>query len=397
MAHLLLVIIYISFISLGLPDSLLGSAWPAMHESLSVPLSYAGYVSMVISLGTIVSSFFSARLTRRFGTGRITAVSVAMTAVAMLGFSLSESYILLLLWAIPYGFGAGSIDAALNNYVALNYAPRHMSWLHCMWGVGTVVGPYVMGYALTRGISWSFGYRTISVIQAVLTVLLIVSLPLWKKGSGSMSADEESGAPGENKSIRELFAIGGVPQVLITFFCYCALEIIAIVWSGTYLAFDRGFSAESAASVSSMFFIGITVGRAVGGFLTYKLNDRQMIRLGEGVIALGCLILLATEGKIPALVGLFCIGVGCAPVYPSVIHSTPEYFGRENSDALIGLQLTFAYTGMCIMPPVFGWVAERISPSVFPIVLAAILIVIACMHEWMIACTKRSKSAGISA
>ncbi len=386
MAHLLIAVIYLAFISLGLPDSLLGSAWPTMTGELSVPLSYAGYISMTISAGTILSSLMSDRLTRRFGTGRLTAASVLLTAAALFGFSVSKSYPLLILWSVPYGLGAGSIDAALNNYVALNYKSSHMSWLHCMWGVGTVVGPYVMGYALTSGMTWGAGYRIISVMQALLGVVMLFSLPLWK--TGSTAQKEKSAATEKAPSLRQLLRLPGVPHVLLTFFCYCSLEIVAIVWSGTYLVHKGGFAPEYAASLSSMFFIGITAGRAVGGFLTYRFSDRQMIRIGEVLIAAGVLSLFILPDGYFTLVGLLLIGLGCAPIYPAVIHSTPEYFGAENSGALIGIQMACAYTGMCLMPPVFGWIAEVTSPAVFPVVIGAFLVVMAYLHESMVKRTK---------
>ena len=379
MAHLLIVVIYLAFISLGLPDSLLGSAWPTMTGELSVPLSYAGYISMTISAGTILSSLMSDRLTRRFGTGSVTAASVLLTAAALFGFSVSNSYIFLILWSVPYGLGAGSIDAALNNYVALNYKSSHMSWLHCMWGVGTVVGPYVMGYALTSGMTWNAGYRIISVLQLILGVVTLFSLPLWKTRT---SAQEETVTVSEKAPpLRDLLKICGVPHVLMMFFCYCSLEIVAIVWSGTYLVHRGGFSPEHAASLSSMFFIGITAGRAVGGFMTYKFSDRQMIRMGEVLIAAGALALVILPGGYFTLAGLLLIGLGCAPIYPAVIHSTPGYFGTENSGALIGIQMACAYTGMCLMPPVFGWIAEATTPSVFPAVIGVFLVVMAALHE----------------
>ena len=378
----LLIIIYLTFISLGLPDSLLGSAWPIMHSELSVPLSCASYISMLMSVGTVISSLMSDRLTRRFGTGRVTAFSVALTAISLFGYSVSDSYLALLLLAIPNGIGAGGVDAALNNYVALNLQSRHMSWLHCMWGVGTVTGPYVMGYALTRGISWRFGYRTISAMQFVLVAILILSLPVWKKCTSRQDFDaaEES----HTLSLRQVLALPGAKHMIITFFCYCALEITPIVWSGSYLTYTCGFSPERAASFSSMFFIGITAGRAVGGFLTYKLSDRQLIRIGGGVLALGVALLMIPGSKIFPLAGLLTLGLGCAPIYPAIMHSTPEYFGRENSGAMIGVQMASAYTGFCVMPPVFGFISERLGTAIFPYAVAILLMLMMFMHELLV-------------
>ncbi len=258
MIHLLLAIIYLAFISLGLPDALLGSAWPSMYKEFDVPVSYSGIIFMIIALGTIISSLQSDRLTRKLGTGKVTAISVLMTAVALLGFSVSHSYIALCLWAIPYGLGAGSVDASLNNYVALHYASRHMSWLHCMWGIGASLGPYIMGYILTGGQSWNMGYRCISIIQIVLTAILIFSLPLWKKKGDDGAGNPEADGGRKSLSLREIIKIPGAKEVMVAFFCYCAIEQTANLWASSYLVLYHGLSAQTAASFASMFFIGIT-------------------------------------------------------------------------------------------------------------------------------------------
>ena len=385
MFQLLLMIIYIAFISLGLPDSLLGSAWPIMYQEFLVPVSYAGGISMIIAAGTIISSLQSDRLTRRFGTGKVTAASVFMTACALFGFSISHSYVALCLWAIPYGLGAGSVDASLNNYVALHYASRHMSWLHCMWGVGASLGPYIMGYALTGGQGWNMGYRYIAILQIALTAILIFSLPLWKK-QGSNDAEQTSDeAKAKPLSLRQIISIPGAREVMATFFCYCALEQTTGLWASSYLVLCRGLSAETAAGFASLFFIGITAGRALSGFLTLKLNDTQMIRLGEVFILGGIAFVLLPFGSVSAMLGLILIGLGCAPVYPSIIHSTPEHFGADKSQAIIGVQMAAAYVGTCIMPPIFGFIANHVSISLFPIYLLAILVIMAAMHEKMLA------------
>ena len=376
MLHLLLAVIYLSFISLGLPDSLLGSAWPSMYPEFGVPVSYAGILSMIIALGTILSSLQSDRLTRKFGAGTVTAVSVAMTALALFGFSISHSFFLLILWAIPYGLGAGSVDAALNNYVALHYASRHMSWLHCMWGVGASLGPYIMGYALTGGNSWNMGYRYIALIQIGLTAILLLSLPLWKRTAAP--ADGTSVHP---LTLRQIWHIPGAKSVMVTFFCYCALEQTAGLWASSYLALHKGVSAERAASFASLFFSGITIGRALCGFLTIKLRDRQMIRLGQGMIAIGILAFLLPLGQYAALVGLLLVGLGCAPIYPCIIHSTPAHFGAERSQAIIGVQMASAYVGTCLMPPLFGLMATHITVALFPIYLLLILLLMIFTHE----------------
>lgn len=388
MIHLLLIIIYLAFISLGLPDSLLGSAWPAMYQEFSVPVSYAGGISIIISLGTIVSSLQSDRLTKKLGTGKVTALSVLLTACALFGFSTSHSYAALCLWAIPYGLGAGSVDASLNNYVALHYASRHMSWLHCMWGVGASLGPYMMGYALTGGHGWNMGYRYIAIIQMVLTAILFLSLPLWRKQLGHGASQKETKPEAKPLSLRRVFQIPGAKEVLIAFFCYCALEQTAGLWASSYLVLRWGLSAETAARFASLFFIGITAGRALSGFLTIKLNDTQMIRLGQCFILLGLALLLLPLGKATALIGLITVGLGCAPVYPSIIHSTPQHFGADKSQAMIGVQMAFAYIGNCIMPPVFGFIANHIGVSLFPVFLLGILALMVAMHERMLAKVK---------
>lgn len=380
MIHLLLAVIYLSFISLGLPDSLLGSAWPSMYVEFGVPISYAGIIAMVISAGTVISSLQSDRLTRRFGTGVVTTVSVAMTALALFGFSVTHSFPLLCLWAIPYGLGAGSVDASLNNYVALHYASRHMSWLHCMWGVGASIGPYIMGFALAGGQTWNMGYRYIALIQTVLTAILFFSLPLWKKRGGEAS-ETSDGKAAKALTLRQIIAIPGAKAVLITFFCYCALEQTAGLWAGSYLALFKGYTAEAAAEYAALFYIGITVGRALSGFLTLKFNDVQMIRLGAAVILLGLVILLLPLGSYAAPFGLVLIGFGCAPIYPCIIHSTPAHFGADKSQAVIGVQMAFAYVGTSLMPPLFGLIANHIHVALLPVYLLVLLLVMAAMHE----------------
>ena len=381
MVHLLLAVIYLAFISLGLPDSLLGSAWPSMHLEFGVPVSYAGVISMIIALGTVVSSLQSDRLTRRLGAGMVTALSVLLTALALLGFSLSRSFFALCLLAIPYGLGAGSVDAALNNYVALNYASRHMSWLHCMWGVGTSVGPYVMEYALTGGQGWNAGYRYIAILQFALTLVIFVSLPLWKKRAAQTRTEDAAADVGRALPLREIVRIPGAKDVMVAFFCYCAVEATTMLWASSYLALGRGVSAEAAAGYASLFFIGITVGRALNGFLTMRFSDAQMIRAGQALVALGALLLLLPVGTGAALAGLVVIGLGCAPIYPCIIHSTPERFGADRSQALIGVQMASAYVGNCLMPPLFGLIANHISITLFPVYMMALLVLMAVMHE----------------
>ena len=381
MLQRLLPIIYLAFISLGLPDSLLGSAWPSMYPLLGVPVSYAGILSMIISFGTIVSSLNSDRLTRALGAGRVTAISVGMTAAALFGFSISTQFWMLCLWAVPYGLGAGSVDVALNNYVALHYESRHMSWLHCMWGIGTMVSPMVMGRVLAGGGPWTAGYRYIALFQIALTAVLFLSLPLWQKRTDETA---EGGTAPQALSLGQVFRLPGAKEVMLCFFCYCALETTAGLWASSYLTLTRGVAADTAASFASLFYIGITAGRAACGFLTLKLSDTQMIRLGQGVLAVGVAALLVPGPQLLALAGLVLVGVGCAPIYPSIIHATPDHFGADRSQAVIGIQMASAYVGNLVMPPLFGLLANNITPALFPFYLLALLVLMVFMHEQLV-------------
>lgn len=379
MYSFLLIIIYIAFISLGLPDSLLGSAWPVMYKEFNVPLSYAGIITMIIAGGTIISSLMSDRLTRKLGAGLVTAISVMMTAVALFGFSISGSFIALCLWAIPYGLGAGAVDAALNNYVALHFASRHMSWLHCFWGVGAAASPYIMSYYLTGGFGWSAGYRSISIIQGVLTAVLFISLPLWKRNAAVSNSNE---TPTAALGFLQTLNIRGVKFVLVTFFGYCALESTAGLWASSYLVQHRGIDAETAAKFASLFYLGITFGRFLCGFVTEKFGDRRLIRFGIITAIIGIVMVGLPVGiNTLALAGLVVIGLGCAPIYPSIIHSTPSNFGNENSQAIIGIQMASAYVGSTFIPPLFGLIAGYISIGTFPIYLLFFAALMLIMSE----------------
>ena len=382
MFALLIAIIYLSFISLGLPDSLLGSAWPVMQGQLGVLLSFAGIISMVICAGTVISSLLSYRLTRTFGTGVVTAVSVGMTAGALFAFSFGNRFWMLALAAVPYGLGAGGVDAALNNYVALHLKARHMSWLHCMWGLGASLGPYIMGFALSGGQGWNMGYRYIALLQVLLTAVLLFSLPLWKSHAHTPDTDQPL------LSLGQIIRIPGVKAVMATFFCYCAIEQTTMLWASSYLVLAKGVPAERAAGFASLFFIGITAGRALSGFVTMKLRDAQMVRLGQGIIAAGIAAFLLPLGENAALGGFLLIGFGCAPVYPCLIHSTPERFGADKSQAIIGVQMASAYVGTCLMPPVFGWAAAHLTIALFPLYLTAILVVMIVTHQLLIQLTR---------
>ncbi|MBO5342815.1 MAG: MFS transporter [Lachnospiraceae bacterium] len=380
MIHLLLVIIYISFISLGLPDGLLGAAWPSMYEPLQVPVSYAGIISMIIAGGTVFSALFSERLEKKFGAGLVTAVSVAMTAVALFGFASSTQFWHLCLWGIPYGLGAGSVDAALNNFVALHYKSRHMSWLHCFWGVGCSLGPYAMAFFLTAGMGWNYGYLSIFALQIILTIVLFISLPLWKKKAaeeGVMSQAENVKPLGLANTVK----IRGVKAVMGTFLCYCALEQTAGLWAVSYIVLEKGLNAEIAAKWGALFYIGITVGRFLAGFISDKLGDKKMIRLGIGILIAGIIMMFLPFGMVCTIIGLLAIGLGCAPIYPCLIHATPNNFGKEASQAVIGVQMASAYVGTTIMPPVFGWLADWLGIGILPIFLCVLLALMLGLSE----------------
>ena len=375
MAHLLLFLIYLTFISLGLPDSLLGSAWPVMHQDLKIPVYYAGIITAIICMFTILASLLSAKLTKKVGTGIVVVFSVFLTAFALLGFSLSNKFYMLIIFAIPYGFGAGGIDAAINNYAALNYKAKHMSWLHAMWGVGTIVGPYAMGYALTNNLPWNNGYLYISIIQFSLLVILIFSLPLWNKGK------KEEKQEMKVLSLKEILNIKGIIILLVVFFSYCALEQTSILWASSYLVENNNIDVNVAATLASLFCIGITVGRFISGFIAIKLKDKDMIRLGLSVISLGIILLAINISNITSCIGFVLIGLGCAPIYPSVIHSTPIYFGKDISQSLIGVQMAGAYIGTLLMPPLFGVIADFISVKLLPFYLLIFLMVMFVGHE----------------
>jgi MFS family permease len=374
MFSFLLAIIYLCFISLGLPDSLLGAAWPTIYQEFNVPMSYAGIISVIVSLATIISSLLSDKLTKRFTPGLVTVVSIILSAISLLGFALSNSFWMLLIFAVPYGFGAGGIDACLNNYVALHYKSKHMSWLHAMWGLGTVVSPYIMGYALTGGTGWNQGYLIVSLIQFALSIIVVCSLPKWKKNTAYEVSKTMS------LSFKQILLIPGAVTCFIMFFCYCALEQSAMLWASSYLVKNNHLQKDVAAMLASMFCIGITLGRIINGFLTYKLNDKKLIRLGMLilVIAVGLLFIPLT---VTTIIGFVLIGLGCAPIYPSIIHSTPDMFGSENSQAMIGVQMACAYSGVLLMPPLFGLIADYISISLLPIYLLIILILMITMNE----------------
>ena len=386
MYSLLLALIYIAFISLGLPDSLLGSGWPAMRADLGVPVSYMGIVSMVISGGTIVSSLFSDSLTRKCGARVVTAVSVLLTAVALLGFSFSGKFWMLIVFAIPYGLGAGAIDAALNNYVALHYKAKHMSWLHCFWGVGTIVSPFVMSYALATS-TWHNGYRIVGFVQLGIAALLLLTLPVWKVNQNAAAETQKKiGLPAAVK-------IRGVPFLLIGFFAYCAAEATTMGWASTYFAEVKGVSADQAAQYASLFYIGITVSRFLSGFVSEKLGDRKLILTCTAILTCGILLLMIPAASGVAIAGFIVIGFGCGPIYPCIIHSTPYNFGAENSGAIIGIQMASAYVGSTFMPPLFGLLGNKISFSILPVYIFIFFLLMIVMTELTFRCGKKRRQS----
>lgn len=383
MFSLLLAIIYLSFISLGLPDSLLGSAWPIMQTDLGVPLSAVGIISMIITGGTIVSSLFSDRVIRRLGTGLVTAISVGMTALALLGFSFSTEFWMLCVLAVPYGLGAGAVDAALNNYVALHYSSRHMSWLHAFWGVGVTISPTIMSFCLSRQLGWETGYRTVSVIQIALSALIFFTLPIWKQHREKNEETIDEVTP-KVLTVRQAIRLKGAPCVLLAFFGYCSLESTAGLWASSYMVVFRGIDPETAARFASLFYLGITIGRVMNGFIADRLGDRKMVRIGILTMIAGIvMVAIPVPADIIALVGLVIIGLGAAPVYPCIIHSTPSNFGEENSQSLVGIQMASAYLGSTVMPPIFGLIAQYINIGLYPLYLGIFAVLILIMTEML--------------
>lgn len=386
MSVILLIIIYLAFISLGLPDSLLGSAWPVIHTELNIPVSYMGFISMTISFGTIISSIFSDKLTRKLGTSIVTVTSVFLTVLAMIGFSFSSSFYMLILFAIPYGLGAGAIDAALNNYVAINYSSRSMSWLHSFWGLGTIISPFIMSYSLTHS-SWNIGYRIVGFIQLGIALILLLTLPIWKK----VNFKREEVTSNEKIGIKEVFKTKGTIFLFIGFFAYCAQEATSMNWASTYLVNYKGIEEETAAMFGSLFFIGMTIGRFISGFISNKLGDRWMVRIGTAIILIGIIFLLIPGVQEITLTGLIIVGLGCAPIYPSIIHSTPLNFGKDKSGSIIGIQMASAYVGSTFMPPLFGILGNKIGFELYPFYLLIFVILMIIMIEITFSLTKKEK------
>ena len=376
MTTILLIIIYIAFISLGLPDSMLGATWPMIRQDLSMPMSGAGLVAFITCAGTIVSSLFSGWLIKKLGTGKLTLISVLMTAVALLGVSTTKNYLFLCLFAVPLGLGAGAVDAGLNNFVALNFSAKHMSWLHCFWGVGATAGPIIMSAAIARTGMWQKGYWIVAIIQFFLVGLLFVSLPIWNRFKDKDEEVTEEATKGNH-----IIRLPGIIPTMLGFFCYCALETSAGLWGASYLVQGKGLSAGVAAGWMSMFFLGITLGRFLNGFFTIKFSNPQLIRVGEIIIGLGAIVLLIFNHPYTNLIGLVLIGFGCAPIYPSMLHETPIRFGKHNSTSLMGLQMAFAYVGSTVIPPVLGLFMDKLGIGLYPVFILILLVVMLISSE----------------
>ena len=365
MGPLLLAVIYLSFVSLGLPDSLLGSGWPTMQKDFGVPSSYAGYVSMSISFMTIVSALIAPALIRKLRTNHIVTGSILLTVLGLIGFSLSKSYAMLFLFVVPYGLGAGSVDSALNNYVAKHYSSSVMNFLHCFYGVGAMISPYIMSLALTKA-HWNDGYRWTAYIQSGILLICLLSAPLWRKRADADDDSEENAA-----GILEALKIRGVIPTLIAFFSYCAGEATCFLWTSSYFIGTKTISAQTAAAFGSLIFGGLMLGRLISAFLSNRLGDRLLIRAGIAVEAVGILLIfLPFESFVPAAAGFVITGIGMGPVYPAIQHMAPENFGKQNSAAVIGLQMASAYIGSTFMPMVFGLIQQAVGIGIMPLYLS---------------------------
>ena len=376
MYSLLIAVIYLIFISLGLPDSLLGSGWPAMHAAFSVPSSYAGYVSMAISFMTIISALLSPIMIKRFHTKWIVIVSIFLTVMGLIGFSISTSYAMLFVFAVPYGMGAGAIDASVNHYVANNYSGSVMNFLHCFYGVGAVISPNIMAVALSKA-SWNEGYRWTAYIQIFILLICIISLPLWKKNERDSNKQEE-----EVAGIREALKRPGVVLTLIAFFAYCSGEATCFLWTSSYFAgVKEGLTDHLIASFGSLIFGGLMLGRLISGFVSNRLGDKMLIRIGIFVEVVGILlVMIPVASFIPAAIGFVIIGTGMGPVYPAIQHMAPTNFGERYSAAVIGLQMASAYMGSTFMPMIFGNIQEKIGIGIMPFYL----LIFAVLNIWML-------------
>lgn len=394
MATFILMIIYIAFISLGLPDGMLGAAWPTMRLDFGMPVGHAGFVSFVISSGTIVSSLFSVKVIRKLGTGKVTAFSVLLTAIGLTGFALTPNFWWLFLFAIPLGIGAGAVDSALNEYIAEHYKAIHMNMLHCFWGIGALTGPLIMSGFIKNTSSWRPSYGLVAIIQFVLVTILFFSLPLWKKLENQRKENagiekQENLVSQKKKSTLESLKIRGVKSVLICFMTYTAMELMLGLWGATYLTSIKNFEPSRAAAWVSLYYGGITLGRFLAAFLSIKLNNKQLIRLGS-ILTIVAVVFMFLGHFIEhttyfTLAGFVLFGLGCAPIFPAMLHETPERFGKENAQSIMGFQMSMAYTASTTLPPIFGFIASATTPALLPWVLAGFVIVFYIFSE---SCTR---------
>lgn len=375
MATILLVFIYIFYIGLGVPDSLLGAAWPAIYSELSVPVSYASFISSIISCGTVFSSLFSTRVIAKLGTPRVTVLSTSLTAIALLGFSCSHNFLWLCICGIPLGIGAGSIDTALNNYVALHYTSMQINFLHCFYGVGVTISPYLMSLALSDNMNWRGGYRTVFFIQLTIAALSVISLPIWKKVKQALPQEEPIRVLSLSQMLRrrKIWASCGV------FLGISSLESTCLIWGSTYLSESVGMSAAVAAALITFYFIGMTVGRLLSGLLTIKYSDWQIIFSGQAVIFVAIILLLMQTNAIITALGLFLIGLGNGPVFPNITHLTPGLYSKETSQSIIGIEMAFSNLSIMLTPILFGVVTTYTGVAIFPkFLLIMFLIMIGC-------------------
>lgn len=388
MATLLLVVIYIAYIGLGVPDSLFGTAWPAIYVELGIPLSSANAVTLLISGGTVISSLLSAKLINRFGTGIVTAVSTSLTAVALLGFSFSGSIWALCLCAIPLGLGAGAIDAAQNNYVAIHYNARHMSFLHCFYGVGVAFSPYLMSLGIKSG-NWRSGYFWAFLIQATISIITIVAIPLWKKAHPDVQTDE----PEKKLKTLSLLQMAKMPAIRATWLAFitsCAIESTCTQWGSTFFVSAKGVSADVSAKIVILYFAGLALGRFVSGLLAKKLTSWKLIYIGCGILFCALILLaIPVDNVVVACVGLFFTGFGIGPVYPNLTYLTPINFDKEQSQAVIGSQMALAYVGIMLAPILFGFLAQAITVALFPYYIGILFVLFICSILRLISILKR--------
>jgi fucose permease len=384
MATFFLIIIYLAFISLGLPDSLLGVSWALMQLEFGAPLETAGLLFMTIAGGTIISSFVSGAVLNRFGTGIVTFVSVLMTACALLGFHFAPSLFWLFICAIPLGLGAGAVDTGINNYVASHYKAHHMSWLHCFWGVGATLGPVIMAQYISWQHSWRSGYLAIAGLQFALVVILFFTLPLWNKVAGNNNSNQSNEQENSNSAVTEKqkpLQIRGVKYALISFLFYCGAEATMGLWGSSFLVNVKDLSVEVAAKWVSLYYAGITIGRFITGFITLKIDNRTLIRMGQIIALVGAALLFLPLPSAFSLVGFMIVGLGLAPIFPCMLHETPTRFGQEHSQTIMGYQMAVAYTGSTFLPPLLGFIAAHSTIGIFPFVIASFIVIMFFVSE----------------